>query len=81
VRTADTILSMGAKTIRIALIIDSELPPHAGTCALCRIQVPLDELVVPEMMDRLTWLCGLDCYASWRADAAGTYPMLRHRSH
>ena len=44
------------------------------TCAVCAIQVPLDEAVVPEVADRLVYLCGLDCYARWRAAAATSYP-------
>jgi hypothetical protein len=62
-------------------------PPPAAVCATCRIQVPLDELLVPEMMDCLTWLCGLDCYAQALGDAVVLYPMLRpltpsrHRRH
>jgi hypothetical protein len=48
----------------------------APSCAIARIQVPLDALVVPEMMDCLTWLWGLDCYAQAFADAAISYPML-----
>jgi hypothetical protein len=51
-------------------------PPPAAVCAICRIQVPLDELLVPEMMDCLTWLCGVDCYAQALGDAVVSYPML-----
>ena len=39
-------------------------------CAVCGIEVPLDEAVVPEATDQLIYLCGLDCYAHWRAAAA-----------
>lgn len=48
----------------------------AAVCAIRRSQVPLDELVVPEMMDCLTWLLGLDCYALAMGDAVIAYPML-----
>jgi Domain of unknown function (DUF3330) len=43
-------------------------------CAVCAIEVPLDEAVVPEPTDRLIHLCGLDCYARWRAAAAISFP-------
>jgi len=45
-------------------------------CAVCGIEVPLDEVVVPEATDQLTYLCGLDCYARWRATAAIYFPSL-----
>ena len=45
-------------------------------CAVCAIEVPLDEAVVPETTDRLIYLCGLDCYARWRAAAAISFPSL-----
>ena len=43
-------------------------------CAVCGIEVPLDEAVVPEATDQLTYLCGLDCYARWRGIAAVSFP-------
>lgn len=46
-------------------------------CTVCRIEVPLDEAVVPEAVDQLTYLCGLDCYARWRAAAASAFPLAR----
>ena len=45
-------------------------------CAVCGIDVPLDEAVVPETIDQLTYLCGLECYARWRAIAAVSFPSL-----
>jgi hypothetical protein len=45
-------------------------------CAVYEIDVPLDEAVVPEATDQLTYLYGLDCYARWRAAAAITFPSL-----
>jgi len=45
-------------------------------CTVCGIDVPLDEAVVPEAIDQLTYLCGLDCYARWRATAAISFPSL-----
>lgn len=45
-------------------------------CTVCGIEVPLDEAVVPEVSDQLTYLCGLDCYARWRAAAAISFPSL-----
>ena len=48
-------------------------------CAVCAIEVPLDEAVVPETTDRLIYLCGLDCYARWRAAAAISFPSLAPR--
>ena len=44
------------------------------TCAVCAMQVPLDEAVVPEVADRLLYFCGLDCYARWRGTAATSFP-------
>lgn len=49
-------------------------------CAVCGIEVPLDEAVVPEPTDRLIHLCGLDCYARWRAAAAISFPSLSPKS-
>ena len=43
-------------------------------CGACAIDVPLDEVVVPEVTDRLIYLCGFECYARWREAAAGSYP-------
>jgi hypothetical protein len=48
-------------------------------CAVCGIEVPLDEAVVPESTDQLTYLCGLDCYARWRAAAVMRFPSLSSR--
>ena len=48
----------------------------SARCAVCAIEVPLDEAVVPEAADQLTYLCGLDCYARWRATAAISFPSL-----
>jgi hypothetical protein len=45
-------------------------------CAVCGIEVPLDEAVVPEATDQLTYLFGLDSYARWRAAAAISFPSL-----
>jgi hypothetical protein len=47
-----------------------------GTCVVCAIEVPLDEAVVPEVTDRLVYLCGLECYARWRGTAATSFPTL-----
>jgi hypothetical protein len=55
---------------------DEALVRAPAVCVICRIQVPLDEVLVPEVMDCLTWLCGFDCYARWRTDATIPYPML-----
>ena len=49
-------------------------------CAVCGIEVPLDEAVVPEAADQLTYLCGLDCYARWRAIAAIVFPSVSPES-
>ena len=49
-------------------------------CAVCGIEVPLDEAVVPEATDQLTYLCGLDCYAHWRAIAAISFPSVTPES-
>jgi hypothetical protein len=49
-------------------------------CAVCGIEVPLDEAVVPEAADQLAYLCGLDCYAHWRAIAAISFPSVTPES-
>jgi hypothetical protein len=53
---------------------DVGFPTASIRCAVCGIEVPLDEAVVPEATDQLTYLCGLDCYAHWRAIAAISFP-------
>ena len=55
---------------------DVWVPQAQIQCAVCAIEVPLDEAVVPEVADRLTYLCGFDCYARWRATAAIFFPVL-----
>jgi len=55
---------------------DAPAPKAWTVCAVCGIEVPLDEAVVPETMDELTYICGLDCYARWRATAAISFPSL-----
>ena len=56
-------------------MFDSVLALTASTwCAVSGIEVPLDEAVVPEATDQLTYLCGLDCYARWRGIAAVSFP-------
>ena len=49
-------------------------------CAVCAIEVPLDEAIVPEATDELIYLCGLDCYARWRASAENLFPSLASRA-
>ena len=39
------------------------------SCQVCRHEVPLSEAVVPEAVDYMVYLCGLDCYAAWKARA------------
>ena len=46
------------------------------TCVVCAIEVPSDEVLVPEVADRLVYLCGLDCYARWRVAVSATFPTL-----
>ena len=43
--------------------------------AVCGNEVPLDEAVVPEVVDRLVYLRGLDCYALWRATRVSSPPV------
>jgi hypothetical protein len=50
--------------------IDTTVVKVWTLCAVCGIEVPFDEAVVPEVADQLTYLCGLECYARWRAAAA-----------
>ena len=47
------------------------------TCVVCAIEVPPDEAIVPEVADCLVYVCGLDCYASWRSAAATSFPTLK----
>ena len=53
---------------------DSQYTGGIVECAACAVEVPLDEAVVPEATDRLIYLCGLECYASWIKGAIGSYP-------
>jgi Domain of unknown function (DUF3330) len=55
---------------------DAKEPKAFATCAVCRSGVPFDEAIVPETTDRLVYLCGVDCYASWRRVAAISFPSL-----
>jgi hypothetical protein len=55
---------------------DPQSPTTPVQCAVCRIAIPLDEAVVPELADRLVYLCGLDCYARWREAAARSFASL-----
>jgi hypothetical protein len=65
----------------IAMHADDVRAPEAWVrCSVCGIEVPLDEAIVPEPTDRLMHLCGLDCYARWRAAAAGSYPALSSKT-
>jgi Domain of unknown function (DUF3330) len=61
-------------------VIDASTVATWGQCAVCSIEVPLDEAVVPEPMERLMYFCGLDCYARWRAAAAVSFPALSPQS-
>lgn len=49
-------------------------------CAVFGIEVPLDEVVVPEAIDQLTYLYGLECYARWRAIAAISFSSISPES-
>jgi hypothetical protein len=51
----------------------AQTPGAPVKCAVCAIEVPLDEAVVPEVADRLVYLCGLDCYARWRVTALASF--------
>ena len=51
--------------------------PRVISCRCCLNEIPLSEAVVPEASDYLPYFCGLECYASWRARAAESYPSLR----
>ena len=57
----------------------SEMQSLFVTCVMCAVEVPLDEAVVPEVVDRLVYLCGLECYARWRGTAATSFPALLAR--
>ena len=59
---------------------DVGFPTASIRCAVCGIEVPLDEAVVPEAADQLTYLCGLDCYARWRSSAAVSFPSVAPES-
>jgi uncharacterized protein DUF3330 len=59
---------------------NGRVPTASTRCAVCGIEVPLDEAVVPEAADQLTYLCGLDCYARWRAIAAIVFPSVSPES-
>lgn len=53
---------------------DARGPAAIVKCAVCAIEVPLDEAVVPEVADCLVYLCGFDCYARWRGVAPASFP-------
>jgi hypothetical protein len=55
---------------------DVQAPEAFVTCVVCAIEVPLDEAVVPEVVDQLVYLCGFDGYALWRGAAATSFPLL-----
>jgi len=57
-------------------LTDLQAPDVFVACAVCVIEVPLDEAIVPEVIDRLVYLYGFDCYARWRGAAAISYPSL-----
>jgi hypothetical protein len=54
-----------------------EAVPPQISCEVCQHEVPLSEAVVPEAADSMVHFCSLDCYAAWRARAAGSYASLR----
>lgn len=55
---------------------DPEPATAVVACVVCATEVPLDEMVVPEITDHLVYLCGLDCYARWRDSAGREFPSL-----
>ena len=55
---------------------DVQAPEAFTACFVCEIEIPLDEAVVPEVVDQLVYLCGLDCYARWRGTAAISFRSL-----
>jgi hypothetical protein len=59
---------------------DVRVLTESTRCAVCGIGVPLDEALVPEATDQLTYLCGLECYARWRALSVISFPSLSAES-
>ena len=72
--SADTALASGERTPGTSM--NSDDVPVLKACAVCAIEVPPDEAVVPEATDLLAYLFGFDCYARWRAAAAISFPSL-----
>jgi hypothetical protein len=58
---------------------DSTVVKVLTVCAVCRIEVPYDEAVVPEVTDQLTYLCGLDCLRAM-ARGRGHFPAVPRAS-
>ena len=50
----------------------AKLQPVACFCSTFGSDLPLDEVVVPEVTDYLVHYCGLACYSLWR-DVAIAY--------
>ncbi len=40
------------------------------SCEMCLKEVPLSEATVPEASDYFVHFCGLDCYETWKRQAA-----------
>ena len=55
---------------------DFELQEFAvSTCEFCRLQVPMDEAVIPEAGPYVVLGCGMNCASRWRADWRETTSM------
>ena len=38
-------------------------------CDICRKEVPLSEVMIPEAADYVAYFCGLECYAQWKQNS------------
>jgi hypothetical protein len=47
--------------------------PQRIPCKVCQHEIPLSEALMSEAADYVAYFCSLDCYASWRAQAAASY--------
>ena len=36
-----------------------------AVCGVCELEVPISEALIPEAVDYVIFLCGLDCYDRW----------------
>lgn len=48
-----------------AISTDIEFTLMHVTCTVCQHEIPASEAIVPEAVDYLLYLCGVECYERW----------------